>query len=182
MFSSTHIGVQDGWPVGNGPDVYRPQHGYDTETEFHVSTSNGNENLEESLPNSLHEQTDNPCPTSSANHPFPAGASPTNQQNKRKRATSNIDNTSHLSEVFRERSEAIKLAACEMSSALTSDVTMAARRVHQISEIAFGSSFYWDVNRLLSTDEVARRWLIGIPENKFALCYLEQMIGRKHNE
>ncbi|EFH50451.1 hypothetical protein ARALYDRAFT_326729 [Arabidopsis lyrata subsp. lyrata] len=91
---------------------------------------------------------------------------------KRKRGASNIDNQSDLSKAFRERSDAIKLAAAEMSSALTSDVTMAARRMHQISEIEFGSTFYWDANKLLSNDEVARRWFLGIPENKFALLYL----------
>lgn len=69
-----------------------------------------------------------------------------------------------------------------MSSAFKSDVTMAARLLHQISEIEFGTSFYWDATKLLSENEVARRWLIGIPENKFALLYLEQMIGRKRDE
>lgn len=183
MFSSTHIGVQDGWSVGNGPDVYRPQHGYDESMEFHVGTPYENDDLEGSLPNSIPVRSENPCPTSNTNHPLPSGVSPpTNQRNKRKRATSNDDNLSDLSIVFRERSEAIKLAAGEMSSALTSDVTMASRRILQIPEIEFGSSFYWDVTKLLSTDETARKWLLGISENEFALRYLEQIIGRKHNE
>jgi len=74
------------------------------------------------------------------------------------------------------------MAATEMSSVMTSDVTMAARRIHQNSEIEFGSIFYSDANNLLSNDEVARRWFIGIQEKKFALLYLNQMIGRKHDE
>lgn len=39
LFSGTHIGVEDGWSVGNGPDVYRPQHGYETGTQFDINTS-----------------------------------------------------------------------------------------------------------------------------------------------
>ncbi|VVA94461.1 unnamed protein product [Arabis nemorensis] len=40
LFSGTRIGVQDGWSVGSGPDVYRPQHGYDNDMEFQTNTSN----------------------------------------------------------------------------------------------------------------------------------------------
>ncbi|VVA93667.1 unnamed protein product [Arabis nemorensis] len=94
-----------------------------------------------------------------ANPPLDERAQP-DHQNKRRRGASNNDNQSNLSKAFRERSDAIKSAASGMSSALTSD----------------------DATKLLSEDEVARRWLIGIPENKSALLYLEQMIGRKHDE
>ncbi|VVB00858.1 unnamed protein product [Arabis nemorensis] len=146
LFSGTHIGIEDGWSVGNGPDVYHPQHGHEPGEQFDINTSSFIEDPDTS------------------------------------RGASNNDNQSDLSKAFCERSDAIKSAATEMSSALTSDVTMAARQLHQISEIEFGTSFYWDATKLLSEDEVARRWLIGIPENKFALLYLEQMIGRKHDE
>lgn len=182
VFSGSHIGAKDGWSVGNGPDVYRPQYGYDTEMQFNTGTTSQNEKVDGSLPNMVNEQGDDQsCPTSGANPPLPAGGN--NHPNKRKRTTSNIgSSSSELSTVMRERSDAIKLAACEMSSALTSDVTMASRRLHQISEIEFGSSFYWDATTLLSANETVRRWLIGISENDHALRYLEHVIGRKHNE
>jgi len=39
MFTGSHIGVQDGWWVGNGPDVYRPQRTYDTQGQVDMNTT-----------------------------------------------------------------------------------------------------------------------------------------------
>ncbi|CAN8288388.1 unnamed protein product [Cochlearia groenlandica] len=182
LFSGTHIGVEDGWSVGNGPDVYRPQHDYEDGVQFDLNTSYGIEDPSGSLPTSQDEQIPNVNTTPKTTQPRPEEQPHHESQHKRKRGASNIDNQSDLSKAFRERSDAIKLAASEMSSALTPDVTVAARRLHQIPEIEFGSSFYWAATNLLSTDDVTRRWFLGIPENKLAILYLEQMIGRKHNE
>ncbi|CAN6917911.1 unnamed protein product, partial [Brassica oleracea] len=182
LFSGTHIGVEDGWSVGNGPDVYRPQHGYETGTQFDINTSFVSDDPDVLLSTSLDGQTQNMESTPTTIH-TPSDERPNHEQrNKRKRGAANIDSQSDLSKAFRERSDAIKNAALEMSSALTSDITIAARRLHQIETIEFGTPFYWDATNLLSTNESARRWFLGIPENKFALLYLEQMIGRKHDD
>ncbi|KAH0932056.1 hypothetical protein HID58_009794 [Brassica napus] len=182
LFSGTHIGVEDGWSVGNGPDVYRPQHGYETGTQFDINTSFVSDDPDVLFSTSLDGQTQNMESTPTTIH-TPSDERPNHEQrNKRKRGAANIDSQSDLSKAFRERSDAIKNAALEMSSALTSDITIAARRLHQIEAIEFGTPFYWDATNLLSTNESARRWFLGIQESKFALLYLEQMIGRKHDD
>lgn len=176
LFSGTRIGVEDGWSVGNGSDVYRSR--YETEVQFDANASSASECPDVSTPTppfiplstpvdesneNLHSEpnTIHPAPNTTI-HPSSAERAHPDQRSKRKRGASNIDNQSDLSKAFRERSDAIKLAASEMSSALTSDVTTAARRLHQIPEIEFGTSIYWDATSLLSANEVARRWFIGI--------------------
>lgn len=59
LFSGTHIGVEDGWSVGNGPDVYRPQHGYETGTQFDINTSFVSVDPDVLLSTSLDGQTQN---------------------------------------------------------------------------------------------------------------------------
>ncbi|KAG7583611.1 Nucleic acid-binding OB-fold [Arabidopsis suecica] len=156
LFSGAHIGVEDGWSVGNGRDVYRPQHTYDTRGQFDMNTTYVGEDSYVPLSTPPDEQNQNNQSTQGTINPPYDERSHSEQRGKRKRGASNIDNQSDLSKAFRERSDAIKLAAAEMSSALTSDVTMAARRMHQISEIEFGSTFYWDANKLLSNDEIVQ--------------------------
>ncbi|KAG7537124.1 Ubiquitin-like domain superfamily [Arabidopsis suecica] len=156
LFSGGHIGVEDGWSVGNGRDVYRPQHTYDTRGQFDMNTTYVGEDSYVPLSTPPDEQNQNNQSTQGTINPPSDERSHSEQRGKRKRGASNIDNQSDLSKAFRERSDAIKLAAAEMSSALTSDVTMAARRMHQISEIEFGSTFYWDANKLLSNDEIVQ--------------------------
>ncbi|KAF8116623.1 hypothetical protein N665_0016s0053 [Sinapis alba] len=129
VFSVSHIGTKDGWSVGNGPDVYHHQYGYNIEMQFNTRTTSQNQDANGSLPNMVNEQDDD-------------------------QSSSNIDNSSsELSTVMQERSDRIKLASCEMSSVLTSDLTMASRRLHQILETEFCSSFYWDATKLISENE-----------------------------
>jgi len=162
--------------------VYRPQRTYDTQGQVDMNTTYVGEDsyVPLSTPEDAQNQTNQS--TQGTINPPSNERSHSDHRSKRKRGASNIDNRTDLSKAFPERSNAITMAATEMSSVMTSDVTMAARRIHQNSEIEFGSTFYSDANNLLSNDEVARRWFIGIQENKFALLYLDQMIGRKHDE
>ncbi|KAJ4917533.1 hypothetical protein Rs2_03083 [Raphanus sativus] len=175
--------VEDGWSIGNGPDVYRPQHGYETGTQSDMNTSFVSDDPDVMFSTSLDGQTQNMESTPTTIHTPSDERQNHEQRNKRKRGAANIDNQSDLSKAFRERSDAIKHSALEeISSALTSDITIAARRLHQNEEIEFGTSFYWDATNLLSTNDSAKKMVLGIPENKFALLYLEQMIGRKHDD
>ena len=130
LFSGTHIGVEDGWSVGNGPDVYRPQHGYETGTQFDINTSFVSVDRDVLLSTALDGQTQNMESTPTTIHTPSDERQNHEQRNKRKRGAANIDSQSDLSKAFRERSDAIKNAALEMSSALTSDITIAARRLH----------------------------------------------------
>ncbi|CAH2034913.1 unnamed protein product, partial [Thlaspi arvense] len=122
LFSGTRIGVEDGWSVGNGPDLYRPQHANETETQFDMNTSYVNDDPEVLFSTPLDGQTESTQSTPNPVHPSSAERPNNDQRNKRKRGASANDSQSDLSKAFPERSDAIKLAASEMSSALTSDV------------------------------------------------------------
>lgn len=160
IFRDVLIGTADGWSIGNGPDGYVPVQDY-TDTQTEADETDIGEDCESNFrePSSKEDpiQTDTMHPNVSA---------------RRKRKGSGSSGKSDISMAYDRRSETIKFAG----EAMGSDRERAVRRVHQLSDLEYNSSFYWDVMTLIENSETSRQMVLGLTNDEHLLNYLQRSI------